>query len=195
MESQDDALSPQEIAQIGASTVYLDAKTATGNYYGSGFVVGEGLIATCYHVVKGLIGATAESVFDEKKHAVTAVLAYSKDHDLAIVKVEGFDAPPLPLGDSDSVEVGETIYVLGNPKKWKGTFSEGIISAKRNNSNFIVAEIFQITAATAEGSSGSPVLNQKGEVIAIHSETELDAENLNFAVSVKHLKSLLATIR
>ena len=111
MDVEGDVLTPKEIGRIGLSTVYLDAKTATGNYYGSGFVVGEGLIATCYHVVKGLIGATAESVFDEKKHAVTAVLAYSKDHDLAIVKVEGFDAPPLPLGDSDSVEVGETIYV------------------------------------------------------------------------------------
>ena len=62
-------LSPQEIAQIALkSTVYLRVKTQKKTYYGSGFVVGEGLIATCEHVLEGMVSATAESVFDEKKY-------------------------------------------------------------------------------------------------------------------------------
>ena len=112
-----DVLSPQEIAEIALkSTVYLRVKTEQATFYGSGFVISEELIATCNHVLEGMITGTAESVFDEKKYPVT-VLAVSEEHDLAIVRVEGFTAPALPLGDSDTVQVGETVYVTGNPKK------------------------------------------------------------------------------
>ena len=195
--AKDDALSPQEIAQIALkSTVYLRVKTQDKFYYGSGFVVGEGLIATCEHVLEGMVSGTAEPIFDEKKYSLAGVLAASEKHDLAIVEVQGFNAPALPLGDSDTVQIGETVYVVGNPRKWKGTFSEGIIGGIRpEGSHFVEGEVLQITAPTATGSSGGPVLNKNGEVIAVHSETELGAENLNFAVSVNHLKALLKTIQ
>ena len=196
-EAKEDVLSPQEIAQIALkSTVYLRIKTQKQTYYGSGFVVGEGLIATCNHVLEGMVSGTVEFVLNDTKYPITAVLAVSEKHDLAIVRVEGFTAPALPLGDSDTVQVGETVYVTGNPKKLKGIFSEGIIGGIRpDGSHFVEGEVLQITAPTALGSSGGPVLNKNGEVIAIHSETELGAENLNFAVSVNYLKSLLATLR
>ena len=143
-----------------------------------------------------MVSGTVESVLNETKYPITAVLAVSKKHDLAIVQAKAFTAPPLPLGDSDTVQVGETVYVVGNPKKWKGTFSEGIIGGIRpDGSHFVEGEVLQITAPTAPGSSGGPVLNKNGEVIAVHSETELGAENLNFAVSINHLKALLKTIQ
>ena len=67
-DAKEDFLSPQEIAQIALkSTVYLRVKTQKKTYYGSGFVVGEGLIATCEHVIEGMVSGTVESVFDEKK--------------------------------------------------------------------------------------------------------------------------------
>ena len=138
------ALSPQEIAERALrSTVYISVKTQKKSYYGSGFVVGEGLIATCEHVIKGMVSGTAESVLDEKEHLLTEILAVSERHDLAVVKVEGFDAPPLPLGNSDTVKIGETVFVVGNPKKLKGTFSEGIISGIRDERK---GRMIQITA-------------------------------------------------
>ena len=192
-ESKEDSLSPQEIAEIALrSTVFLHIKTQKKAYYGSGFVVGEGLIATCEHVIKGMVSGTVESVLDEKEHLLTEILAVSERHDLAVVKVEGFAAPVLPLGDSDTVQVGETVFVVGNPKKLKGTFSEGIISGIRDERK---GRMIQITAPTEVGSSGGPVLNSKGEVIGVYSESEFGTENLNFAISVNHLKALLKTIR
>ena len=188
-----DTLTPQEIAQIALkSTVYLRVKTQKKTYYGSGFVIGEGLIATCEHVIEGMVSGTAESVFDEKKYLLTKILAISEKHDLAVVRVEGFTAPPLPLGDSDTAQIGDTVYVAGNPKKLKGTFSEGIISAIRDERK---GRLIQITAPTAPGSSGGAVLNEDADVIGVHSETEADGENLNFAISVNHLKALLKTIQ
>ena len=190
-------LSPQEIAQIAlSSTVYLRVKTQKETYYGSGFVIGEGLIATCEHVLEGMVSGTAESVFDEKKYPVTAVLAVSEKHDLAIVQVEGFTAPPLPLGDSDTVTIGEAVYVTGNPKKWKGTFSVGFVNAIRPKGNdFISGKILHVSAPVSPGSSGGPVMSKHGEVIAILGGQEFDTQNLNFAVSVNHLKALLKTIQ
>ena len=188
-----DALTPQEIAQIALrSTVYLRIQTQKKNYYGSGFVVGEGLIATCEHVLEGMVSATAESVFDKKKYPLTEILAASEKHDLAIVRVPGFTAPALRLGNSDTVQVGETVFVVGNPRKLKGTFSQGIISGIRYERK---GKMIQVTAPASDGSSGGPVLNRKAQVIAIVSESEVGGENLHFAVSVNHLKTLLATIK
>ena len=192
-----DTLTPQEIAEIALkSTVYLSINTQKKNYYGSGFVVREGLIATCEHALEGMVSGTAESVFDEKKYPITAILAVSEKHDLAIVQVEGFTAPPLPLGDSDTVTIGEAVYVTGNPKKWKGTFSVGFVNAIRPKGNdFISGKILHVSAPVSPGSSGGPVMSKHGEVIAILGGQEFDTQNLNFAVSVNHLKALLKTIQ
>ena len=185
-----DTLSPQEIAEIAlSSTVYLRVKTQKEAYYGSGFVVGEGLIATCEHVLEGMVSGTVESVLNDTKYPITAVVAVSKKHDLAIVRVEGFIAPALPLGDSDTVQIGDTVYVASNPKKLKGTFVQGIISAIRNESK---GRVIQITTPTAPGSSGAAVLNTDAAVMAIFSETELGGEGLHFAIAINHLKSLLS---
>ena len=194
-ESKDDTLSPQEIAQIAlGSTVYVSVKTQKKNYYGSGFVVREGLIATCEHVLEGMVSGTVESVLNETKYPITDVVAVSKKYDLAIVRVEGFTAPPLPLGDSDTVQVGDTVFVTGNPKKHEGTFSIGNISAIRMDDEDQSASV-QITASVSLGSSGGPVLNEKGKIISIVTAIDLRGQNLNFACPVSHLKSLLATIR
>ena len=72
---QADVLSPQDIAQIALkSTVYLRVKTQKKSYYGSGFVVGEGLIATCEHVIEGMTSGTVESVLNDTKYPISAVL-------------------------------------------------------------------------------------------------------------------------
>ena len=194
-EAKEDSLNPQEIAEIALkSTVYLRVKTQTATYYGSGFV-GEGLIATCEHVLEGMTSGTVESVLNETKYPITTILAVSEKHDLAIIEVKGFTAPALPLGDSDTVQVGETVYVAGNPKKWKGSFSIGFVNAIRPEGNeFISGKILHISAPVSLGSSGGPVMNNRGEVVAILGGQEFDTQNLNFAVSVNHLKVLLATI-
>ena len=191
-----DTLTPQEIARIALrSTVYLRVKTQKATYYGSGFVVGEGLIATCEHVLEGMASATVESVLNETKYAVTAIVAVSEKRDLAIIEVKGFTAPALLLGDSDTVQVGETVYVAGNPKKWKGSFSIGFVNAIRPEGNeFISGKILHISAPVSLGSSGGPVMDDHGEVVGILGGQEFDTQNLNFAVSVNHLKALLATI-
>ena len=161
-DAKDDTLSPQEIAQITLrSTVYLRIQTQKKNYYGSGFVVGEGLIATCEHVIEGMVSGTAESVFDKKKYLLTKILAISEKHDLAVVRVEGFTAPPLPLGDGDTVRIGERVYAIGNPLEWKGNFSQGIIGGIRPNRNsFVSGKIFHMSTPVSEGSSGGPVMSK-----------------------------------
>ena len=191
-----DGISPQDIAQIALkSTVYLRAKTQKKNYYGSGFVVGEGLIATCEHVIKGMTSGTVESVLNDTKYPITAVLAVSKKYDIAIVEAQGFIAPPLPLGDSDTVRVGDVIYAAGNPEKYLGTFSVGIIGAIRSHSLLIADKAFHITAPVSHGSSGGTVLNSEAKVVGVVSSGNFDGQNLNFAVPVNFLKLLLATIR
>ena len=202
-EAKEDVLSPQEIAEIALkSTVYLRVKTQKKTYYGSGFVVGEGLIATCEHVIEGMVSGTVESVLNETKYPITAVLAVSEKHDLAIIEVQGFTAPPLPLGDSDTVQIGDTVYVVGNPKKHAGTFSIGNISAIRPEGVYleldkkhVEGKIFQITAPISQGSSGGPVLGNRGEVIGIAIAGFLGAQNLNYVIAETYLKDLLATLR
>ena len=91
---------------------------------------------------------TAESVLNEKKYPITEILSTSVTNDLAIIRVAGFTAPRLTLGDSNTIEVGDTIYVVGNPKKLKGTLSQGIVSSIRNEPK---GRMIQTTAPTSIG--------------------------------------------
>ena len=192
------ALTVPEIAEIALdSTVYLQVKKPENQITSaSGFVIGEGLIVTSYHIAENmLIGSTARLVNSVLIHPIEFIVAVDKAHDLAIVKSSGISAPPLLLGDSDTVRIGDTAYVAGNPEEYIGTFSVGYISAIQLSDPFVADKVLQMTAPVSHGSSGGPVLNDRGEVIGIVSSIETAGQLLNFATPVNFLKSLLATIR
>ena len=194
------ALTVPEIAEIALdSTVYLQVKKPE-NQVGSasGFVIGEGLIVTSYHVIEDMLtGSTARLVNSALIHPIELIVTADKAHDLVILKSSGISAPPLPLSDSDTVRIGDPVYVTGNPKGYLGTFSVGYISAVRFDNTFVLIEdqALQITVSISKGSSGGPVLNADGKVIGIVSGGDTTGNDLNFASPVNFLKSLLTTIR
>ena len=195
-EAKEDFLSPQEIAEIALrSTVLLQVKTEKDSVTATGFFVSDSWIVTCYHIIKGMKTGSVTLILDDEEYPIKAVMAVDEPHDLAIVEATGITAPPLSLGDSDAVQIGDTVFVVSNPKKIKGTFSVGIASNRSIAHALSTDELLQITAPVSSGSSGGPVLNNDGEVIGVVAGGRDDGQLLNFAIPVNHLKSLLATLR
>ena len=184
------AQTAEQIAEKAlAATVYLEMKDRNGVTlgFGSGFFVRENVIATNFHVIEGATQGTAKLVGKYTTHAIEGITATDKINDLALLKVNAYGITPLPLGDSDDVRIGATVYVAGNPKGLEGTFSNGIISSRRYR---YTQERLQMTAPISPGSSGGPVLNRKGEVIGISFMTIEGGQNLNFAIPSNYLKIL-----
>ena len=174
------------------ATVNLEMKDKSGKTLGigSGFFVKPNLIATNYHVIEGAASGTTKLVGKSTTYNIEGVTATDKANDLAILKVTAYGIKPLSLGDSNTVRIGETVYVAGNPKGLEGTFSNGIISSRRDK---YTKERLQMTAPISPGSSGGSVLNGKGEVIVVSfaGHRALDAENLNFPIPSKYPKACL----
>ena len=181
---------PQIAEKALAATVYLEMQDSNGLSlgFGSGFFVRDNLIATNYHVIEGAARGTAKLVGQFSTYTIEGVTATDKTNDLALLKVTVSGIKPLSLGNSSDVKIGETVYVAGNPKGLEGTFSNGIISSRRDP---YTKERLQMTAPISPGSSGGPVLNSKGEVIGISFMTLVGGQNLNFAIPSRYLTELL----
>ena len=181
---------PQIAEKTLAATVYLEMQDSKGLPlgFGSGFFVRDNLIATNYHVIEGAARGTAKLVGKFTTYTIEGVTATDKTNDLALLKVTAPGIKPLPLGNSTDVKIGETVYVAGNPKGLEGTFSNGIISSRRDKNT---KERLQMTAPISPGSSGGPVLNSKGEVIGVSFMTLVGGQNLNFAIPSRYLTELL----
>ena len=181
---------PQIAEKALAATVYLEMQDSNGVPlgFGSGFFVGDNLIATNYHVIEGAARGRAKLVGQFSTYTIEGVTATDKMNDLALLKVTMSGINPLPLGNSSDVKIGETVYVAGNPKGLEGTFSNGIISSRRDP---YTKERLQMTAPISPGSSGGPVLNSKGEVIGVSFMTLVGGQNLNFAIPSRYLTELL----
>ena len=139
----------------------------------SGFFIAEsGEFLTNYHVINGK-GNVAMGVmtFDGRMHPILEVLAADKVNDVALVKVQGREFKPLSISRSN--RVGSSIAVISHPLQNFFTLSSGIISVYitvPNNTN--VLRRMTITADYAVGSSGAPVLNEKGAVTGMIVDTE-----------------------
>ncbi|RKU16433.1 hypothetical protein C6503_12455 [Candidatus Poribacteria bacterium] len=184
---------PQQIAKSAlASTVLIVMGDVNGQLLstGSGFFVDRGIIATNLHVVEGVFSGYVKRVGTDKTYRIEGIVAMDTRQDLALIKVSDVDAPALSLGGSDKVQVGESVYVAGNPIGFlEGTFSNGIVSGVREFR--VGSQRIQITAPISEGSSGGPVLNSNGEVIGVAVSTITAGQNLNFAIPSNYLSELL----
>lgn len=155
---------------------------------GSGFFINtEGDIATNYHVLEGCAKAIIKTTKGEKG-TILEILKYDPELDLLVAKTSLKNTKPLPLGDSDTITVGEDIIAIGNPAGLEGTVSKGIISGIRKVDDDF--KFIQITAPISPGSSGGPVFNTSGKVIGVATAYLDLGQNLNFAMPINYLRSL-----
>lgn len=188
------AQSPQQIAKKAlASTVLLVMEDANGQplSLGSGFFVRNSQVATNLHVIKDASRGYAKLVSQKTKYDIEGITAVDTERDLVILKISVPGAQIISLGDSDAVQVGTSIYAVGNPRGLEGTFSQGIISSIRKVGT---DKILQLTAPISPGSSGGPVLNDKGQVIGVSVATFHGGQNLNFAIPSNYLKKLMGQV-
>ena len=173
--------------------------TGTGSLISS-----EGLIVTNYHVVENANQVWVypyEKKFDLKKSEkfLAIVVATNKVTDLAILKVYGIskNTRPVPFGNIDKISVGDEVYAIGHPSSLHWSITDGIISNIRKNYDFekfgLKADLIQNTAPILGGSSGGPLLNERGQIIGVNTIGDPSA-NFNFAVGVNHVRNLLEKV-
>ena len=145
------------------------ATPAIEHAYGTAFfVTADGYMLTNHHVVAG---ADKISVTLNDRTELDATLVGSDERsDVAVLKVTGKKFPALPIGDSNSLKVGEPVLAIGSPFGFDYSASAGIVSAKsRNFSRETSVPFIQTDVALNPGNSGGPLFNQRGEVIGINS--------------------------
>lgn len=155
---------------------------------GSGFVVDNGKVITNVHVMKGAVYGEIIEDQTKKTHKIEGYLAIDKINDLILLSVPTLEVDKLALSEK-TPEIGEKIYAIGNPKGLSGTISEGIVSGIRKIEN---NDLIQITAPISPGSSGGPIINNNGEVIAVSVASLTSGQNLNFAIPAKYVNNILS---
>ena len=163
---------------------------------GSGFVIDkEGRILTNFHVI-----ADAQEVWatlsDKKKYRAT-VVGTDRAHDLAIIQIKAPNLQPATLGDSRRLQVGQTVYAIGNPFGLSGTLTKGLVSSIRQirePDGSAIDDAIQTDAAINPGNSGGPLLNRSGEVIGINTmiaSSVGQSAGIGFAIPINTAKAVL----
>lgn len=177
-------------AEIVAQALPAVVTVKTSQSLGTGFVVrADGWIATNLHVVWD--GSPVKiTMHDGRELAVVEVLAASQKHDLALLRVEAQGLPTLALGDSDAMRPGDAVVAIGNPLGLEDTVSNGLVSGRRKVEEGF--EVLQVSAPIAPGSSGGPLINDRGEVVGIAERVVAHEETLAFGVPARYLLPMMA---
>jgi serine protease Do len=167
----DESASATSVALAGAQMIE-DARRSVvqvrsgGRGIGAGVIwPGDGLVLTNYHVVAGGRRGVKAALHDGRTLGAD-VMKSSRTLDLALLRLIGDhgDLPAAPVGDSDALRVGELVYAIGHPWGRVGAVSAGIVGGVGGpGSSYIRSDV-----ALAPGNSGGPLLNVRGEVVAIN---------------------------
>jgi S1-C subfamily serine protease len=172
----------QEIASENKDTIVF---IRTDEGIGSGFFISpDGLIATNYHVVANASQVGVQTS-DGSQHLVTSVVDFDVAQDFAVIKVDVSNTSYVALGDSDSVELGEDVVVIGNPEGLSNSVTRGIVSSTLREIEG--GEYIQIDASISAGSSGGPIYDSHGQVIGIATLYLTEGQNLNFGVPINKI--------
>jgi putative serine protease PepD len=162
--------------------------TATG----SGFLIDEdGHILTNAHVVEGAKNVEVQLGNGDTQSA--EIVGTDPSTDVALLKVDNTDGvSPLPLGESEEVQVGDPVVAIGNPFGLDRTVTSGIVSALQRQiqapNGFSISDVIQTDAPINPGNSGGPLIDGDGKVIGINSQIESRSggnEGVGFAVPIK----------
>jgi serine protease Do len=192
------AASVQEnVGRVSEAVVQI--RTPTG--LGSGFVIHpDGFIVTNEHVVAGeyrisvTVYERGGAAMEKAQFNHVRIVALDPRLDLALLKIEdanGRRFATVPLGDSDTLDGGETVFAIGSPLGLERTVSQGIVSLKNRP---LGGQLYiQTTTQINPGNSGGPLFNLRGEVIGVNNMKAMmiGVEGLNFAIPVNTLRMFL----
>ena len=171
---------------------------------GSGFIISaDGYILTNYHVVEGFDSISVALFSGESYDA--AMVGYDQSNDIAVLKIEAAGLPPVVLGDSEKMNVGDDVLAIGNPLG-ELTFSltAGKISAQDREvtfSNSVMMDLLQTDCAINSGNSGGALFNLYGEVIGVtnakfsgSSGSGATIDNIGFAIPINSVRVIMESI-
>jgi len=169
---------------------------------GSGMIIDDkGHILTNNHVIDG--SDRLRVTLGDSKQVSAKVVGTDEETDLAVVRAEPLEInsndavkfQPVNLGNSEELKVGQIVMAVGNPFGLTGgpTVTAGIISSLNRNVQFEngILELVQTDAAINPGNSGGPLINTKGEVVAINTAKIPYGQGIGFAVPINTVKSIL----
>jgi putative serine protease PepD len=173
------------LASIAAQVQPSVVDISTGSGEGSGVVLtADGAILTNNHVVDTARGGTVEVTFSDGRSAQAKIVGTDPVGDLAVIKAQGVSGlTAATFGDSDALQVGDTVLALGSPLGLQGTVTAGIVSAlhrtideggeqpspfSQGSARRSIGDAIQTDAAINPGNSGGPLVNTAGQVIGIN---------------------------
>ena len=169
---------------------------------GSGVVVdaGAGYIVTNNHVVDN--ASEIEVVLNDNRSYEAEIVGVDKSTDLAVIKVNSEDLPPINYGNSESINIGEWVLAIGNPYEFRSTVTAGIVSAKGRNINILgggtsIESFIQTDAAVNPGNSGGALVNLNGELVGINTAIASPSgafAGYSFAVPVTLVKKVVGDL-
>lgn len=191
---------PERITTAEAAELYAPAvllvKTAGG--LGSGFFVNkDGYLITNFHVIAGEKKISVTQFLREGQilrrvvHKEIEIVATAPFHDLAVLRLKEHDTEitPVVFAPEEKLNIGETVFAIGNPLGLERTVTEGVLSQTHRNFGGIL--YLQVDAPVNPGNSGGPLFNARGQVIGIINMGVATMEGLNFAIPARHVTYLL----
>ncbi len=162
---------------------------------GSGFILDQdGYIVTNDHVIKD--ADKIQVKLKDGKEYPAEIIGADPSTDLALIKIKADHLPALPLGDSDSLEVGEWVVAIGSPFGLEHTVTAGIVSAKgRVIGAGPYDDFIQTDASINPGNSGGPLLDMSGEVVGINTAIIAGGEGIGFAIPSNMAKNVIEQLK
>jgi putative serine protease PepD len=181
------ALSATQIYERDSrGVVSIKAITSDGEDEGTGIVLNEsGLILTNDHVIKGATSISIDASGSSKITRSATIVGEEANEDLALIRVNpsGLGLKPLTLASSSSLQVGDSVYAIGNPYGLEETLTKGIVSALNREisapDGSKITGAIQTDAALNPGNSGGPLLDEQGDVIGVNSQIASDASTID----------------
>lgn len=188
------------VDQVKPGTVLItNQKDVSSGGIGTGFVIGENMIVTNNHVIEGTNNKlNVISPISSKKYEAE-VIHTDALADIAVLRLKDWDSflkeqrpVILDLGDSEQMDEGDKVVVIGHPWGLNWTVSEGVLSAKHRRAGPNPKFLDQVDAKIFQGNSGGPVFNEDGQVVCV-SELMLTGEggSYGFCIPSNLVKKIL----
>jgi S1-C subfamily serine protease len=199
----------QVVQEVLPAVVNVVSETSQGAGEGTGFIVREdGIVVTNYHVVETASAVRVLTSDDPPTEYDARVIGGDVQADLAILDVDADGLPTVPLGDSDSLQLGQQVVAIGYALGLEGgpSVTAGIVSSLTRQiavtdvncpdcgpeQRRVYGEVIQTDAAINPGNSGGPLVDLAGNVVGINTAGTTTAENVGFAIQINSVKETIA---